>query len=248
MASKLGSITKKAKYFIRIDLNDAFLQTEIRECDRHKTAFCIPGVGEYEFIKMAFGLTNAPATQSKLMMCLFGHIPESKLIFYYDDIVVMGETFEELMENTELIANILSQNNMMIRTHTLSNALKKIVGKLMPSWEVAKIVAKKESYGYEAMKSDGKIVKISVKDIKRIDKGLQNRIRREYVNLNELKDMQILTKFGGDLLDESIVIVQDETDVREREKPSDDAVIYIGDSDSENDLNEEIDELSKIVS
>jgi len=41
---KIDSLPHKAKYYIRLDLNEAFLQTELAPKDRKKTAFSIPGL------------------------------------------------------------------------------------------------------------------------------------------------------------------------------------------------------------
>jgi len=54
---KLGG----AKYFSKIDLSKGYWQIPVAEEDTHKTAFVTPD-GQYEFLRMPFGMANAGAT------------------------------------------------------------------------------------------------------------------------------------------------------------------------------------------
>lgn len=86
---------KNAKYLSSIDLSKAFWQIPIHEPDREKTAFYVPGRGTFMFNVTAFGLTNAPATQQRLVDSLFMPEFELKAFCYLDDVVVVSETFDE---------------------------------------------------------------------------------------------------------------------------------------------------------
>jgi hypothetical protein len=52
---------RDGKYFTCLDATVGYLQLEVDEKDREKTAFRYKG-GLFEFVRMPFGLTNAPAT------------------------------------------------------------------------------------------------------------------------------------------------------------------------------------------
>lgn len=109
---KLNSVTKKdaynlpyvseildnlreSRYMSSIDLSKAFWQIPIHESDREKTAFFVPGRGSLKFKVTAFGLSNAPATQQRLVDLLFGPEFELKVFCYLDDIIVISKTFDE---------------------------------------------------------------------------------------------------------------------------------------------------------
>lgn len=122
---KLNSVTKKdaynlpyvaeildnlrdAKYLSSVDLSKAFWQIPIAPEDRDKTAFYVPGRGTLHFKTTAFGLTNAPATQQRLVDLLFGDF-DLKTFAYLDDIIVISSSFEE---HVSLLLRVLDKLKM----------------------------------------------------------------------------------------------------------------------------------------
>lgn len=108
---KLNSVTKRdaynlpyiaeildnlrdARFLTSLDLSKAFWQIPIAEEDRDKTAFYVPGRGTLRFKTTAFGLTNAPATQQRLVDKLLGNV-DHRIFAYLDDIIIVSNTFEE---------------------------------------------------------------------------------------------------------------------------------------------------------
>lgn len=122
----IESIPKEAKYWVRLDLNEAFLQSEIKPEDRDKTAFAGQNLGEWQFVRMAFGLKNASITQSKVMIEVIGEKLKPWVIHYLDDIIVMGDTFEKLIENLRMTAKLLREANLTVSKKKTSGVLKKI--------------------------------------------------------------------------------------------------------------------------
>lgn len=128
---KLNSVTKRdayslpyiseildnlrdAKFLSSIDLSKAFWQIPIAPEDRDKTAFYVPGRGMFRFKTTAFGLTNAPATQQRLVDKLFGPEFDLKVFAYLDDIVLVSSTFEEHVSLLYRVLEKLKSANLTV--------------------------------------------------------------------------------------------------------------------------------------
>jgi hypothetical protein len=72
------------KYFTTLDLFSGFWQIEIAEEDRHKTAFSCE-FGHFHYIRMPFGLCNAPSTFQKAMETILEPILNTFVMVYIDD-------------------------------------------------------------------------------------------------------------------------------------------------------------------
>ena len=89
---------------------------KIKEEDKYKTAFTLPRIEEtidslagskyfsklevrplgfYECNRMAFGLTNAPASFQRLMERCMGDLNLKECLIYLDDIIIFSKTFDE---------------------------------------------------------------------------------------------------------------------------------------------------------
>jgi hypothetical protein len=66
--------------------------------DKEKTAFST-GQGLWQFTVMPFGLCNAPATFERLMESVLRGLIYDACLVYLDDIIVIGRTFQEHLDN-----------------------------------------------------------------------------------------------------------------------------------------------------
>ena len=61
----------ESKFLSKLDMSKGFYQVALEVGDREKTAFVSP-VGKFEFVRMPFGLRNAPVTFQQLMDVVLG--------------------------------------------------------------------------------------------------------------------------------------------------------------------------------
>ena len=104
-----------SKYFSKLDLRSGYWQVEIEEEDKHLTAFTVGNMGFFECNRMAFGLTNAPATFQRLIERCMGELNLKECLIFLDDILVFSETFEEHLERLEAVFSRLRQNGLKLK-------------------------------------------------------------------------------------------------------------------------------------
>lgn len=107
---KLG----RSMYFTTLDLAKGFHQIEINEKDVRKTAFSTNN-GHYEFIRMPFGLKNAPATFQRLMNNILKDFIGKICHVYLDDIIIFSTSLEEHIISVRKIFQTLQNANLKVQ-------------------------------------------------------------------------------------------------------------------------------------
>ena len=106
---------KDSKYYCTLDLSQGYYQVPVADEDMHKTAFRVGSGGLYEYLRMAMGLSNAPATFMRLMDAIFGDEQYETLIVFLDDLLVWGKTFEEVMKKLEMVFQRLRKHGLKLK-------------------------------------------------------------------------------------------------------------------------------------
>ena len=103
-----------SQWFSTLDLLSGYWQVEMEERDREKTAFATHEE-LFEFKVMPFGLCNAPATFQRLMNIVLSGIQWSRCLVYLDDVIVVGRTFKEHVENLGVVLQRLREANLRLK-------------------------------------------------------------------------------------------------------------------------------------
>ena len=102
-----------AKFFSSLDLMSGYWQVPVAEADTCKTAFVTPD-GLYEFVRLPFGLNNAPSTFQRLMDRVLARLKWQMCLVYLDDVLVFGKSFEEHQERLECVLKALEEAGLTL--------------------------------------------------------------------------------------------------------------------------------------
>lgn len=80
--------------------------------DTEKTAFTIDR-GHLEFLRMPFGLKNAPSTFQRLMDSVLRNL--DNVLTYLDDVIIYSTSLQEHIENCRQVFERLRINNLKIQ-------------------------------------------------------------------------------------------------------------------------------------
>lgn len=103
----------QANYYTTIDLTSGFHQIPMRELDIPKTAFSTLN-GKYEFLRLPFGLRNAPAIFQRMIDDVLKEYIGKICYVYIDDIIVFGKDADEHLNNVEKVFSRLMEANLKV--------------------------------------------------------------------------------------------------------------------------------------
>lgn len=88
---------KNAKMFTSLDLKNGFLHVNVDKFSRKYTSFVTP-LGQYEFLKMPFGLCTASSVFQRFINDVFrDFIIDGTALAYLDDLIIPSATEEEML-------------------------------------------------------------------------------------------------------------------------------------------------------
>jgi len=97
---------RDAKVFYTLDCNSGYCKIPVAEEDRDKTSF-VCHEGTYRYIRLPFGLSNAPVTFQRAIDMHLGGLKWKSCLVYLDDIIVFWRSAGEHVEhNREVLADL----------------------------------------------------------------------------------------------------------------------------------------------
>ena len=106
--AKLG----KAKFFTTLDLRSGYHHIALDKHSIKKTAFCTP-FGKYEYLKVPFGLAQAPSYFQKLMNKVLNGL--NFAFAYLDDIIIFSTTAEEHVRHIQIVIDRLKSAQLKLK-------------------------------------------------------------------------------------------------------------------------------------
>ena len=101
-----------AKYFASLDLFSGYHQVRMYEPHAELTAFSSP-FGFHEFLRMPFGVSNAPSTFQRMSDKLTEGI--NNCAVYLDDIILYGQTKQDLYDTLNVMFDRLRTSNLKLK-------------------------------------------------------------------------------------------------------------------------------------
>ncbi|MBW0557298.1 hypothetical protein O181_097013 [Austropuccinia psidii MF-1] len=112
--NQILTVFKGSYIFSKIDLHGAYNMLRINEGDEHLTCFRNKH-GSYEYLVMAFGLTNAPSSFQILVNDIFYDLLDIYLVVHLDDIMVFYKSEEEHVTHVSTFLSRLRANNLFAK-------------------------------------------------------------------------------------------------------------------------------------
>ena len=110
---------KDMKYFSSLDLLSGYHQVAMEESSKEVTAFS-NGEDVYQYTRLPFGVTNGPATFSRLAKIVLSGIPPHIAMAYLDDFIVSGGSFEDHFQNLDMVLGRLADHGLKLSAEKCS--------------------------------------------------------------------------------------------------------------------------------
>ena len=88
------------KYYTTLDLEQGFQQVKL---DHRDTCKCKAQFGHCEFVRMPFGMRNAPASFQRLINTVLRELIGKVCFCYIDDIIIFADSCEQHVERFNMV-------------------------------------------------------------------------------------------------------------------------------------------------
>ncbi|ORD99557.1 POL3 [Hepatospora eriocheir] len=114
---------KGCTIFSQIDLKSGYYQILMDKESIPLTSFVLP-FGQFEFLRMPFGLSNTPGTFQRAMNLLLGNLDFVKI--YLDDILIASKDLSEHKRHLKTVIEILNKHQVSINYDKSSFLLQEV--------------------------------------------------------------------------------------------------------------------------
>ena len=100
-------------FYTTLDLAQGYHQVPMHKDSIHKTAFVTPD-GHYEYLRVPFGLANAPAVFQRVVNTMLRGLQNDLVLAYMDDILLPTATVEEGLSLLEHVLNLVAEAGLKL--------------------------------------------------------------------------------------------------------------------------------------
>ena len=104
-----------AQFFSTMDLTSGFWQVKMAKESQQYTAFTVGSMGVYEFLRMPYGLCNAPAMFQRLMQNCLGELNLTYALIYLDDVIVFSWTKEDHLHHFRVVFGWFLEHSLKLK-------------------------------------------------------------------------------------------------------------------------------------
>ena len=104
----------EAMVFTTLDANAGYWQISVAPEDRDKTTFTCHS-GTYRYLRMPFGLRNAPATFQRALDIILSGVRWQTCLIYLDDVIVFSKTKEQHVRDVDRVLTLLRQAGVTLK-------------------------------------------------------------------------------------------------------------------------------------